>query len=117
MISRRHFTASELWYLAVAPTAWFAHFVVLYGAAAVVCARPDLGVPHLLWPGALATVLAILLVTLVAVRGYRACRHRAADDDAGWPAFLGELLLGIVAVSAVGILVTASVPLVIGVCW
>jgi hypothetical protein len=117
MTSRRHFTPSELWYLAAAPAAWFAHFLVLYGAAAVVCARPDLGPSHLLWPGSLATVLAWILVALVAVRGYRACRHRTGNDDAGWLAFLGELLLGIAAVSAVGILVTAAVPLIIGVCW
>ena len=58
MISRRHFTALELWYLAVAPAAWFAHFVVLYGAAAVVCARPDLGVPHLL-------ILPVLVLTFL----------------------------------------------------
>jgi hypothetical protein len=117
MIARRRFTPAELWYLAAAPAAWFAHFLVLDGAAAVVCARPRLGPPHLLWPGALATVLAGVLVALVAVRGYRACRHRAAGEDAGSLAFLGELLLGIAVVSAVGILVTASVPLVIGVCW
>jgi hypothetical protein len=116
MTTRSHFTARELWYLAAAPAAWFAHFLVLYGAAAVVCARPELGVPYLLWPGVLATVLAWMLVALVAARGYRAFRSRETGGVLGRQSFLGELLIGLAGVSAVGILLTALVPLVIGVC-
>jgi hypothetical protein len=117
MTIHRHFTAPELWYLAAAPAAWFTHFLVLYGAAAVVCARPGLGAPYLLWPGVLATLLAWLIVALVAMRGYRAFRPRATGEALGEQSFLGELLIGLAAVSAVGILLTALVPLVIGVCW
>jgi hypothetical protein len=117
MTTRSHFTAPELWYLATAPAAWFAHFLVLYGAAAIVCARPELGVPYLLWPGVLATVVAWLVVALVAVRGYRALRSRESGEAPGWQSFVGELLIGLAGVSAVGILLTALVPLVIGVCW
>lgn len=117
MTTQRRFTATELWYLAAAPATWFAHFLFLYGAAAVVCARPDPGVPDLLWPGALATLVAWAAVALVALRGYRVLHSGATGEDSGWRSFLGELLLGIAGVSAVGVLVTASVPLVIGVCW
>ena len=117
MTSRGRFTDMELWYLAAAPATWLAHFVVLYGAAAIACTRPEPGLGNLLWPGIVATAAALGAVTIVAVRGFRAIRPPATATDSGKRSFLGELLLGIAAVSALGILVTATVPLVSGGCW
>ncbi len=117
MIPRGRFSDIELWYLAAAPATWLAHFVVLYGAAAIACARPEFRSGDLLWPGVVATAAAFGAVAIVAIRGCRALRAPASADNGGARSFLGELLLGIAAVSALGILVTASVPLVSGGCW
>ena len=113
------FTSLELWYLAAAPAAWFAHFLLLYGAAAVVCARPALGYADLFVPGLLGTLAALGAVGAVARRGFRARRHDVAAAQAGTPPrrpFLGDLLLGLAAVAGAGILVTALVPAAIGGC-
>ncbi|HEX5789134.1 MAG TPA: hypothetical protein VFY03_13205 [Woeseiaceae bacterium] len=114
------FTSLELWYLAAAPAAWLAHFVFLYGAAAVVCARPAFDYADLFMPGLLGTFAALVAVAAVARRGVRARRHDDAAANAGTPPrrpFLGDLLLGLAAVAGAGIVVTALVPAAIGGCW
>lgn len=117
---KRGFPGAALWFLALGPAAWLAHFLFFYSAAGIACARPGLGAGALWTPGTLATVAALVAVAAVARRGQRERRRErsAAETETSvrkWR-FLGGLLLGIAAVSALAIAVTAVLPLVVGAC-
>lgn len=119
MNDRGTFPGKALWFLALGPAAWLAHFLLFYSAAAIVCARAGVGADALAVPGALATAGALAMVAAVALRGHRARAFNRARETAGprrGNRFLGGLLLGIAAVCTAGIIVTASLPFVIGAC-
>ena len=71
---RREFReeASSLWLITIAPTIWALHFVLVYGATAVICAKAaTLGAFETLRQGiAVATLLALVLILVVAWRSW-----------------------------------------------
>jgi hypothetical protein len=67
----------SLWHMILSPTIWAIHFVVVYGATAVLCAK---------WDAAQAARLAIfgltvLALALIVVVGWRAWRQWDYLDD------------------------------------
>jgi hypothetical protein len=115
----------SLWSLAAAPLVWAAHFVASYVTAAIWCAKRA-GVD-----GSLATVRVVIAIYTVAAlaavisMGWRGSRRHAAaassvphdaDTAVGRHRFLGFAAMLLSGLSAVAILYSALVPLLIGSC-
>lgn len=112
----RVLTSRELWYLAAGPATWLLHFIVLYAAAAIICARPSVAMTGLGRVNIIASALALAAAAVVAYRGIRTLRESRLPGDERGLEFIGRLLLGLAAVTAGGILVTAAVPFLAGAC-
>lgn len=99
----------SLWSLALAPTVWAAHFMLCYLTAAIYCAKfgRDSSLFTVRLTIAAYTLVALALLGVMAVRGYRRNRRADApeslDSPAGRHGFLGymELLLGVLSIVAV----------------
>lgn len=124
-LSPTHERRQSLWLLAVSPTIWAAHFLVVYVTAATWCARAagPLGAlgPVRIAIGA-ATLVALAGIGVVAWIGYRRHDYGFADvphdfaTAADRHRFLGFATLLLSALSAVAVVYVALVALFIGDC-
>ncbi|WP_201683848.1 hypothetical protein [Ramlibacter aurantiacus] len=81
---------------------WALHFVLIYGFAGVVCARPQAdwrwwGVPATTWGVAAAGVLALALIAWSTARAW------PRRNEAGDSGFVAAFTLGVALLSAVGV--------------
>lgn len=112
-----------VWTLTAAPAVWALHFLSCYVLAAVWCARAGRDAPlgdARGWIGGL-TLLALGVLALLAVRGWRRSRHaggrsRSGDGAADRHRFLGWLALALASLAAVGVLYAATVVLLVEGC-
>lgn len=115
--------AESLWRITLAPTTWAMHFVLSYGAAAVVCAKaPALAGVLRLGIGAL-TVLALALIGWL---GWRAWRQwdvsntgdhtNALGEAEDRHQFLGHAAVLLALISGLGVIYVALPALFIGDC-
>lgn len=111
----------SLWWLAASPAVWAAHFLLVYGLAAVACEK--LGRLGAAGPVAGAsTVAALVAVALVGARGWR--RHQwddaltphDFDSPTGRTRFLGFAVFLLSALAAVAIGYEALALLILGGC-
>ena len=118
--------ADSLWMILVAPTLWAAHFLLCYGATAVVCAGvadPAAPVESLRLGIAIVTLIAVLLILIV---GWRAWRQWDYLDDQDYEhdlayaedrhEFLGHAAFLLAVVSLIGVVYQAMPALFIGSC-
>jgi hypothetical protein len=115
----------SLWRLVAAPLVWAAHFLASYITAAIWCAKlggVDGPLTSVRIAIAIYTVVALVAVGALGWRGYR--RHRAggstvprdADAAVGRHRFLGFAAMLLAGLSAVAILYSTMVPILIGSC-
>lgn len=122
---RREFReeAESLWRITLAPGTWAAHFVLSYGAAAVVCAKAPA------WAGALRLgigALTVLALALIAWLGWRAwvqwdVRNTGDYQNALGKAedrheFLGHAAVLLALISALGVIYVGLPALMITDC-
>lgn len=112
-----------LWWLCAPIAVWMLHFVAVYVVASIRCARA--GAPFASLAGArgsilAATLLAVVILAVLALRGHRACDghylQRAGQPAEDQDRFLGSMLVLLSASSMVAALAVASVSLVFGDC-
>ena len=85
------------------PAIWFAHLAVLYGAETLACRSPASAGTVMGWTGAVATLLALGVLSGVAIS---VSRPQTRDSE-----FLDFATLALVVLSALGV-IWATVPIV-----
>ncbi|HTV19010.1 MAG TPA: hypothetical protein VMG12_10075 [Polyangiaceae bacterium] len=113
-----------LWWVAVAPGVWAAHFLLSYATAAVWCAKRGSDAPLALARTAIAafTLLGLVAVGAVALRGLRGYRRGGGeprldiDTSLARHQFMGFTLLSLAGLSAVAIVYQALAAVFIGSC-
>jgi hypothetical protein len=98
---------------------WGAHLTIVYAATALACARPRLGDAVLGLPLETAAVAGatVLALTAITACGFLAARRRAAPEAATAPsAFSGWVGVALAVLAFVGVLWTASTPLLVPPC-
>lgn len=87
----------------VGPGIWFAHFVALYGAEALICTPPTGSSRAMVWTGVVATALALAALVIFALTLWRERVPDEAPHEHTGAAFLlaTPLLLTILSILAV----------------
>jgi hypothetical protein len=91
--------AEALFWLA-GPVVWAAHFVVMYGAHALICARMETSAMNL-WPTVAASATA---PALLALAGLIVARARSRAPSNGRTTFARDLTIALAALSLLGVL-------------
>jgi len=120
-LSEKH---DSLWWVAAAPGIWGAHFLACYATAAIWCAKHGMRAPlsSARLVIAVLSAVALLLLGLVAWRGYRSYTNPAqlprTDDDSREARhhFMGFTLLSLAGLSAIAVVYEALAAVFIGSC-
>ena len=94
---------AEMLYCLAGPSVWAAHFFVLYGAHALICARMGTGAPSLLWPSLAASATALALLGLAGIIALRV-RFGARRNGRSEAMFSRKLAIGLALISMLGVL-------------
>jgi hypothetical protein len=125
MTNELHETRESLWLLVASPLVWAAHFLACYITAAVWCEKivePGDSLAGVRTAHGVYTVVALAVIFVVGVRGLRRHRRGRAElpHDADTPEdrhrFLGFATLLLSGLSAVAVLFTSFVAVVVGDC-
>lgn len=125
MTSKAPESEESLWFLPAAPLVWAGHFLLCYGTAAVWCAKlagPQASLLPVRIAIALYTLLALIAVVWLGLRGFK--RHRAkgappphaADAPEDRRAFLGFASLLLAGLSGIAIVFEALPAIWLGSC-
>lgn len=111
----------SLWWLAAGPAIWFAHFLLSYVIAAVLCAKSGAPIPVVRGAIAIATALALSAIVAIGWRGWRrhclgGTRSHTEDTAEDRHRFLGYTTLLLCGLSLVAVIYVALVPVFIGDC-
>jgi hypothetical protein len=93
------------------PAVWAVHFAVMYGAHALICARPGAGAANL-WPAVAASATALALLALAGLIVVRMTRARSRARSNGHTIFARDLTIALAAVSMLGV-VWVALPAVV----
>ncbi len=107
----------SLWRLSLGPVVWSLHFVISYGAAALICARfadlPDAN----FWLRAGIAALTVLALAIIGTLGWRAWKQWDMMRDPEWEndqshgedrhQFLGHAAFLLAVISAIGVIYVA----------
>jgi hypothetical protein len=114
-----------LWVLAAPPSIWAAHFLLSYATGSVWCAKfagPGGSLAFVRGAIAVYTAVALAAVAVLGGRGYRQHRHESSepphDDDTpeSRTAFVGFATLLLSGLSAIAIVYSALVAVVLRTC-
>jgi hypothetical protein len=93
---------AELLYCLAGPAVWAAHFFVLYGAHALICARMGASAPGGLWPFLAASATALALLGLAGIIALRV-RFGARRNGRSEARFSREVAIGLALLSMLGV--------------
>jgi len=94
---------ADLLRLFVAPSLWFAHFTVVYGAEALICTPPVTRPGMMIWIGAAATAAVLMALFAFAVM----LRRRADQTAHTGAAFLHDAALWLALLAGLAVIWTA----------
>jgi len=107
---------ADLLRLFIGPGLWFVHFIVLYGAEALICTPPATSARAMTWIASAATTM---VLGALAVFGWALMRRPPPDDrleEHTGAAFLYVTALMLAALSALGVVWTALPVALLPVC-